>query len=360
MFEIGLIITLLISISGMINGISGQFVTLLTQSNSNKASYLMIQKNATLETSKIPVDVIKQLDTSYFNYYTPMVYKTVLDNNNETLSYVYLNYTNVMTLKSDFALKEGTISNKTGDILIGEGLQQQLFKNLIVPDTIEVQVGSKKVNKTITGVFTDNSFYDYALVDNINTIWSNLSSVSLFQFQIKNDKVFSDFQALVNNIIHNTDPGLELSISPLKKSNDLSEAFYIDIYNLFFYLQIIMLVLLALKITHASFTLYNRFYKDFIILRILGTSNIKLQIEFFIILGIIGNLGVLYGLIAGIALPHVFLLLIRAFVQYQGLYIIVPNMTDILLLFLLTNCFLILNSFWVVKLQVKDKLVTQN
>ena len=360
MFEIGLIITLLISISGMINGLSGQFVSLLTQPNSNSISYLMIQKNATLETSKIPVKVIKNLDTSYFTYATPMVYETASDPSNQTLTYVYANVTALYTLKKGFLLKDGTLPNKTDQILIGEGLQQQLFQNITIPAQIQLRIGTVNETKTITGIFSDNSFYNYGILDEIGKIWTNLTTISLFQFQIKNDRVYPAFQASVQGIINNVDPGFQLDISPIQKSNKLSESFYNDIYNLFDYLQIILLLLLALKITHASYTLYNRYYKDLMILKVLGTSGLTLQLEFYTVIAIIGNLGIAYGLVIGIALPHVFLLIIRIFVQYQGLYIIIPSLFDIFLMIIITNAVILLNSLWVIKLHLKDKLVNQN
>ena len=358
MFEIGLIITLLVSISGMINGVSGQFITLVTQSNAQNASYLMMQKNATLENSKIPVEVINELDTTYFSYYTPILYETALDSNNQTLPFIYANYSKLINVKPEFMIKEGNIPNSGNQILLGEGLQQQLFTNITLPYTIQLQIGKQTVEKTVTGIFSDNGFYNYGLLDNIETIWTNITTVSMFQFEIKNVQVFPAFQTSVNEIVHKVQPDLKLDITPLKKTAALSKSFYNDIYSLFYYLQIIMLLLLALKVTHASYTLYNRYYKDFMVLRIIGESNIKLQLVFYTIIAIIGNIGLVYGLVIGIALPHVFLLITRVFVQYQGLYLIIPSISDIVGLFVLVNVFFIANSFWVAKLHLDIKMVT--
>lgn len=359
-FEIGLIITLLVSISGMINGLSGQFVSLLTLTEQTNSSYIMIQREKTLETSQIPIELINDLDISFFNYYSPIVYKNALNVENQSIPYIYLNYQQMISLKSELKLIQGILPLKENEILIGQGLRQQSFMNLVLPFEIILEIDSTISTKTITGVLTDNSFYNYGLIENIQNILDKINSISVFQFQIKNHRVLPDFEKEVNNLIELNQPDFKIELSPIQKSGQLAQSFYDDLNGLFYYLQLIMFILLAFKITHASFTLYNRYYKDFMILRILGISRNLLQFNYYFIIFIIGNIGLIYGLVIGIALPHVFLLILKIVIKTQGLQLITPNILDIEFLFFSVNSVFIINSFWVLKLRLEQKLVTKN
>ena len=223
-----------------------------------------------------------------------------------------------------------------------------------------MKLDNESVTKTITGVFSENSIYDYSMVENINLVWSHLTSVSIFLFQIKNYQVLPDFETTTQNLAQQLHPGLKLDFNPLQKTAELGNAFYNDLYNLFSYLEIIMIILLSLKITHASYTLFYRYYEEFLTLRIIGMSKIKLQLIFYLILAIIGNIGLLYGFIAGIALPQVFLLMIRSVITFHGLNVISPNIQEIFMLLILTNLIFLINSFWIVKMHLQEKLVPNN
>ena len=350
----------MVSISGMVNGASTQFTTILAQVNTDTPTYLISQQGTTFEKSQIPVDVIKQIDTSYFNSYTPIIYKQALSQNNESLTFIYANFTTILQDVENFILIQGSIPTNSNQTLLGEGLRTQYFSNLPIPSQITLTIDNKTVTKTITGVFSDNSIYDYSILENINYVWNNINSVSMYMFQIKTYKVLSGFESQTQNMTQSLHPGLKLDFSPLQKTGALGQAFYNDIYNLFFYLELIMIILLALKITHASYTLFYRYYEDFLTLRILGMSNKNLQVIFYLVLLLIGNVGLIYGFVAGIALPHIFLLMIRMVIKNEGLYVITPNIQEILLLFTITNVILLINSFWIAKMHLQEKLVPKN
>ena len=52
-FEIALIITLVVSISGMVNGASTQFTTIISQTNTVSPTYLITQRGKTFEPNLI-------------------------------------------------------------------------------------------------------------------------------------------------------------------------------------------------------------------------------------------------------------------------------------------------------------------
>lgn len=357
-FEISLVITLVISISGIINGVSGQFVTLLTQTNTNPGSYLLLEQNMTYEKSNIPIEVIERIDVTYLDFFTPIVLSKANLTIDYDLSYYHANVSSMINTKDDFYIIEGAVPLTENDILIGEGLMLQMDPEMTFPNHISLIFGDTLIKKQIVGVFKDSSPFYYGFLSEISYDWYNLTYVSAYQFHIKNNLVFPDFKEKLYEIISDSKYNFEISIISLRKSDDLSIAFFEDLRSLFDNLQFLLLILLILKVTHSSFTLFNRYSQEFWVLRTLGMSERNLQLLFYMVLAIIGNIGLAYGIVIGITLPQIILLLFRMIAQYDGLYIIVPSMNDLLFVVILSNIVFALNSFWTRRITMEIKQVS--
>ena len=209
------------------------------------------------------------------------------------------------------------------------------------------------MDKTIVGTFEDFSPWNFGLVEQISSISNETQHYSGFEFQIKNKLVFDIFKSNTDEISSENANGLIIHYDNLKKSAVLIESLYQQIYSLFIFISTFIFILLAIKIIHSSWILFLKLKNNLIISKMIGMSSLSIQIDFFIVLLIIGNLGVLFGIIMGLILPQALSLVINI-VSNNFSTNFTPSTIDVILSIVLTNIIFILSSFWAKKLNFQN------
>ena len=109
--------------------------------------------------------------------------------------------------------------------------------------------------------------------------------------------------------------------------------------------------MLAIKLIHAGFTIYNRLKRSFLICKVIGMSSQQLVTLNWQILAFTGNVGIIFGVLVGFMFPQVLILSLRPFLSGVNI-IIVPTLGDIAVVLLAGNLLFILSSLWVLRLKM--------
>ena len=348
--EIGLIVTLLILTSGIINGVSTQFSSLLIDRNGSNDYFIGIEKGSTIEESKIPQNVIDSLSHTSTSYFSQFIIHTVQVNSSLNINYYFTNLSELVNNKDNFLLVYGRIPSKLPNILIGESLASQLGIGIDFPQEIMLTFNGTTLSRTIVGMFEDSGPWYYGLLDDITNYWSNLTYVNGFEMQIKNNKILDSFKEEINFALLNSSAEIDIDLIKLNQAETVSISFHNELKVLFTILLEFCFLFLFLKLLHSSYVLFQQLYHQFWICKLLGMTKRQLQFLYWKILAITGNLGIIFGFILGLVLPQVLVFGLKPLFNSQN-FNIVPSLNDMVIVFILSNILFFINSFWTYKLR---------
>ena len=344
-FEIALIVFILVAVSGVINGISGEFSLFLVGSSSQGSSqfYLGVEQGKTLEDSKIPIQVTNSIDQTFLYYYSPILALPVNFNRSYSTTFFFASLARVDS-KSSFLVTIGSLPSNTWEIMIGEGLASQLGISNELNENITFSFNNLSITRTVVGIFEDNSPWYYGFLADISTYWSNLSYISGFEFQIKNSLTLPAFEQKIDSSLNQLNSNIKIDYINLEQKAQLSLSFYEDMKTLFTYLLELLSILIFLKFFHSSYTLLKRLEPELWICRLIGMSDFQLLILFWQIIIFIGNIGIIFGIFLGLLLPDILLYGLKLVLINSSLFI-VPSLNDILIILVVANLQFILASF---------------
>lgn len=344
--EIGLVVALLVITSGIITGVSNQFASLIVGRKGSQDYFVGIEHAKTLEQSHIPISIIESLDASFVRYFTPFLIYPIVINNSIESNYFFVDFSELIRNKDSFFLNSGKLSISDSDILIGQGLALQLGIENKVPQDITFMYNGSQLDRTIVGIVEDTGPWYYGFLDDFANIWTNLTHVSAFEFQIKNNKVLPVYTQQLNILIQELNLSIQIDIIELNQAINLSRSFNEGLKALFTILLQFCFLFLFLKLFHSSYTLYFRLQHDFWICKIVGMSRRQLQTQLWEIISIIGNIGIIFGFLVGFVLPQFLVLSISPFFDTQNLNII-PALDDLIIVMIFSNILFFINSFWI-------------
>ena len=350
--EIGLIIGLIISFSAVITGLSGAFSVLVNAENSGPGDYLVVESGMNVQTSKIPLEAFNQLPLTYLDFKLPFLVAPIrLNGMNQSI--YYTNLTDYINSKSDFNLYQGNVPNAPNQYLIGLSLSNKLGLNDTFPQTITVQSTRGAMNLTITGTFLDSGPWFFSFMGSFNQTYNSAKNISFIKVLLKNKLNLPVFVTELHTLAQNTDGSSSFSLLELKQSDYLANSFFFEILQLFNIMVVFLFVLMALKLIHSAYTILNRLKNEYLIIKILGLSNSRILLIFWLNLAITGNIGVLFGILVGVALPQLLIVMINPFFKSTQL-ILVPCIFHIFFSIIVANIIFLVSSFSILFLKIED------
>ncbi len=354
--EIGLIIGLIVCASAIITGLSGEFSILIQSDYGAPSNYIISDSNTNFESSKIPYLVYKDLNLTYINFKIPFIVKPLDSVNPRLNSIYYTDFVSFLNSKTDFNLLKGNIPTNSSSYLIGNGLATELGLSGNYPQNLTItNTNNITTHLLVTGVFIDTGPWYFSILASINAslIASSNNMISFMKVQIKNQQNLYLLQNQLNEIASANHYSINIILTELKQSNVLSNSFFEEIVHLFSILMVILFILMALKLVHSSITILHRLRNEFLINKILGMTNLQIQMIFLFNLLITGNIGVILGIFIGIALPQLLMIAINPFFP-SHLLILVPNLSDIGLSLIVSNIIFFICSFFIFQLKLED------
>lgn len=352
--EIGLIIGLIICTSAVITGLSNQFTTLIQSNTVGQKDYVISESGTALVDSKIPLEIFNQIEPTYINFKIPFYVEPyqLVNGVNKSLYFTY--FSDLSNSKTDFNLIRGFMPINSSQFLIGQGLANSLGITGSFPQKYQIIIPNNSIsNVTITGIFTDTGPWYFSLLGELSDIPIPQGLISFIKVQLKNKVNLPVFKDQLQSLATTYHFSNGFAISELNQTDVLANSFFISITDLFNILMLLLFILMSLKLIHSSVTILHRLRYEYLINKILGMSNVELQGIFWLNLVITGNIGVLFGVFIGIALPQLLMVIINPFFG-SYLLVLLPKSSDIIITFVLSNLIFIICSFFTYQLKLED------
>ena len=350
--EIGLIISLIICCSGIITGLTAQFAY-LTNADSTGIDYLISEGDVPLTQSSMPVAVFNSINSKYLNYKLPFLVEPATINGNIPSNIYYTQLNTLEHSKNDFNLIQGALPTQSGEFLVGKGLMDQYNLSFTFPQVLLIKDNNINANITVTGLFWDSGPWFFSFLSNLDQNFNNNNYITFIKIQLKNKVNLPEFTKELDDIYAKFHVNYQYQITELKQRDIVSKSFFSEISQLFNVLIFFLFVLMTLKFFHSSYIVLNRLKNEYLISKILGMTNFRIQGVFLTNLVITGNIGVLLGIFIGLVLPQLLMVLINPFFSSSKLFLI-PSYNYIFLSIVISNCIFFISSWAVYLLKLEN------
>ena len=343
-----LIVAMIVAISGVISGFSTQIFG-ITEKVGESTSIFIQGKDPTY---CIPSPLLDLINHTNIKQVLPISEKMIsLSSENESFncSVVGVNITEFMNYYSRAEVVAGRLPRVNAS-----------FPECLIGKDLSTIIGSSEINFTDSSIETEQQLIIVGLIQNVKEFqsailvdiidYSKIFNQSLTQnsyqrikIRMKNgrfmEETISSLKTLLKDYLH------YLIIKPEQQADVFTSGLFSDIIrqlNIFFS---VLLIIALIRVFHAISWFILNYERDLLIMRSIGMSSSQLISLVMISAALIGNTGLVVGILFGILIPSLIFTILALF--FSGDFLI-PNfaMTTILSLSILSNLVIVVASLY--------------
>ncbi|MHA1954992.1 MAG: hypothetical protein ACW96U_13715 [Candidatus Heimdallarchaeaceae archaeon] len=339
-----LIIAMIISVSGVISGFSSQIFGITAKAGESQSVYIAPSSPS----STLPVTLPSMLHHTNIDVVLPLMeeeIQVISTNSYFTVKILGANLSTLFDFYSQGELSGGSLPKSTNtsiECLIGKEIQ------FLLP-TLDILINHPSSNLSmdlfVAGIVQNVKELELKIIldtKDFLSVFNRTLDINGFQM-IKvslNNGVFtyetiSDLQYLLNDQYPN------LIIRPEKQADIFTTSMFSDILSQLNLLFSVLYIIALIRIFHSISWFLSRYERDFLIMRACGLSSIQL----FTLVGsltlIIGNSGLIIGIVLGLIIPSIIFSILTLF--FFSSYIIPDfSLSSIFLTVIIANTILCL------------------
>ncbi|MFX1283444.1 MAG: FtsX-like permease family protein [Promethearchaeota archaeon] len=321
-----LIVTIVITVSGIITGVSTSIYEITAQSTpSFQFSMRMIDSE-----NKITNDIIETLYLGDFESVLPVVKTRANFSANGKLLQTELIGTNLTTLTSFYSwvyMLEGYVphSNQTPiECIQGADIRGYFTSNITYTLLTENQSGACKIVGTITGVAELQQTIMVHINDFKTIIGESETDLGFSEVKIKVKESISlvDFEKILSDLLGNNYK--DILVWKEQQPEIYTNTIFKEILAKLELLYIFLFVLVMIRLYHNITWFVITYERTFLIMRAIGLSRERLLLLMILLGLIVGNIGFFMGVLIGIILPPMVLSILTAVLNVRFVVTLAP------------------------------------
>jgi ABC-type lipoprotein release transport system permease subunit len=318
-----LIIAMIIAVSGVISGFSSQIFGITAKAGDSQSLFIAPSSPS----DSLPTILPSMLNHTNVDVVLPLREETIeliSVNSSFTVKIIGVNLSTLFDFYLRGELIGGslpTTTNTTIECLMGKELQ------LLLPSLdIVVNHLSKNLSRAlhVTGIVQNVKELQYTIILEMNdylTVFNGTldnSGYQLIKILLKNGAfthdTISDLHSLLNDYYPN------LIIKPEKQADVFTVSMFSDILEQLNLLFGVLFIIALIRIFHSISWFLSNYEREFLIMKACGLSSIQLFSLVGILAFVIGNAGLMIGLLLGLITPSIIFTTLTLF--FYGSYIV--------------------------------------
>jgi hypothetical protein len=344
----------MISVLGLVNGLSGEVRTVSKTVKSSNIAIISQKNIPTLHDSRLNwsiVELIQQhpsIKEVLPQQLSIAAISEPLSNEKIQIEVYGLALYKIMDFYPRMYVEKGELpsSNISHEGMLGSQLIEKFIIKEPYPINITIQT-EKILSVNLTGKFRNAGRYTGAIVvshEFFGLLFPRLSThLSFIEVKLRsgseNEKNAETIQTTLNKAGYNCKVTLE------RGQEKISTQILKDILAIFWTFSIVIFLVIALQMHYATKWIGLRFIEEFQLLRALGITRVDLIFILMIIAFLLGNLAFTIAVLIGLPLGTASLAVLTLFSGTTRFYAGV-EISDLIILFALSNVFIILGSFY--------------
>jgi ABC-type lipoprotein release transport system permease subunit len=320
-----LIIAMIIAVSGVISGFSSQIFGITAKAGDSESLYIAPSSHS----DSLPAILPSLLSHTNIDVVLPLMEKTIeliSSNSSFTVKILGVNLSTLFDFYSQGELIGGTLpksSNTSIECLIGKELQ------LLLP-TLDIFIKNQPIYFSkelyVAGVIQNVKELQFVVILDTNDYLTFFNSThgnhgyQMIKVLLKNSafthETITDLQSSLNDQFPN------LIIKPGKQADIFTASMFSDILAQLNLLFGVLFIIALIRIFHSISWFLAHYEREFLIMRACGLSSVQLITIVGILAVIIGNTGLIIGLMFGLVIPSIIFSILALF--FHGSFII-PN-----------------------------------
>lgn len=354
--DIAIPIILLLTVGAIIGSVNVQ-LTNLTALTAQSDVLIIRDTNKPIEQSIIPSNLTNQIHESNIKTITPFIYQNEsvqIQNNNKTMQsfiqFVATNLTALEKINPFTSFSSNQLNKLTGsEVLIGSQLAKdyQITSNNL--NNFSIYVPSTKSTFTIGLILEQSDNYvnslviDFTTLKLINESYDN-SYYSQIMMNVKDSSKITSTLNSIQQTINEFYPNSNLKVIQGSGTSFLLSSILEKIIEQINIFNFILDIIIIVRILQVLLWISHDYEFELNELKIMGSSTFQIYLLFILISIIIGNLGILLGILGTIFIPPIITYLISIF-TLQSATVHQPSLYQMLVTVVEMNILIIGVSF---------------